>query len=346
MIKNLVKTDGLFSIDCNRKTPKYQQIVHCITKSIKSGKLQKGDRLLSVNEFSNEFLVSRDTVQKAYEILERDGVVIPVRGKGFYVKTHDVTLQLKILLVFNKMSNYKKLVYDSFISTIGSKATVDLKIYHCNTVLFSNYILSTVGEYDYYVVMPHFYENLSEAYDMLKIIPADKLILLDKYLQNIPGDYSAVYQDFVQDIKQSLETGLHLIKKYQRLVLVFPENPKYPIEIVWGFKTFCLQNNINCTIIPEIDSKTVIMPKDAFIVIEETDLVNLIKHCKQKKYPVGKQIGIVSYNDTALKEILLEGITVISTDHTKMGESAARLILENKREKIKNPFALIIRNSL
>ena len=45
----------------------------------------------------------------------------------------------------------------------------------------------------------------------------------------------------------------------------------------------------------------------------------------------------------ALKEILSDGISVISTDHAKMGETAAMLILENKKEKIKNPFTLILR---
>ena len=84
----------------------------------------------------------------------------------------------------------------------------------------------------------------------------------------------------------------------------------------------------------------------AYIVIEETDLVNLIKNCKQNKFMVGKDVGIISCNETPLKEILLDGITVISTDHAKMGETAAKLILENKKEKIKNPFKLILRKSL
>ena len=65
-----------------------------------------------------------------------------------------------------------------------------------------------------------------------------------------------------------------------------------------------------------------------------------------KKLKIGKNIGIISYNETPLKEICSNGITVISTDHAKMGETAARLILENRKEKIKNPFTLIIRKSL
>jgi DNA-binding LacI/PurR family transcriptional regulator len=57
-------------------------------------------------------------------------------------------------------------------------------------------------------------------------------------------------------------------------------------------------------------------------------------------------VGIISYNETPLKEILLDGITVISTDHECMGRTAARLILDKKGASVKNPFVLIRRKSL
>lgn len=337
---------AIFEIDSSRKTPKYLQIVHSVTKSIKLGKLKKGDRLLSINELSNEFLLARDTVQKAYNILEQDGILLPIKGKGFYIKRTDITVHFRILLVFNKISNYKKQVYDSFISTMGKKATVDLKIYHCNSSLFEDIVNRHKDEYDYFVVMPHFYENREEAIRLLREIPDERLIILDKEIDNMPGCYSSVYQDFENDIIKALEDGLELLRKYNRLVLVFPKLPQYPIEIVNGFRAFCMQNNFRYAQLNEINNYTEINPKEAYIVIEESDLVTLIKRCRALKFEPGNDIGIISYNDTPLKEILLDGITVISTDHSKMGESAARLILDNRKEKIRNPFSLIIRKSL
>lgn len=341
MINNLTVNCSIYDIDISSKTPKYQQIVHSITKSPKLGLLKKGDRLLSVNELSNEFLVSRNTVQKAYEILEKDGILIDFRGKGFYIKRMDIKIKFRILLVFNKMINYKKLVYNAFINTIADKGTVDLKIYHFSTDLFGNYILSNLGEYDYYIIIPHFYENITEAFSMIKNISSNKLILLDKDIEYMPGNYSAVYQDFMNVIVQALEDGWHLIRKYNRLNLVFPKITKYQKEILTGFKIFCCQKNIIFQILEEIDSDTYITEKVAFVIIEETDLVNLIIKCNQLNFIVGKHIGIISYKDTALKEILFNGITVISTDHAKIGESAARIILENKKAKIKTHFHLL-----
>jgi hypothetical protein len=139
---------------------------------------------------------------------------------------------------------------------------------------------------------------------------------------------------------------MDLLRKYKKLILVQPRIIAYPPEIAAGFRLFCTHNRIPWDIVSEIDAGTPMRPGEAYIVIEETDLVNLIKLCRSEKLRVGKDVGILSYNETPLKEILLDGITVLSTDHTKMGELAARLILENRTEKIKNPFRLIKRASL
>ena len=96
----------------------------------------------------------------------------------------------------------------------------------------------------------------------------------------------------------------------------------------------------------EVTELTEVDAKQAYIVIEEIDLCNVIKKARGKNLQIGKEVGIISYNDSPLKEILLDGITVITTDHNQMGETAARLILENSKEKIKNPFVLIRRGSL
>jgi len=62
-------------IDANRRTPKYLQIANSITKAIKQGKYKKGDRIFSINELSNECFLSRDTVQKAYDLLEKERII-------------------------------------------------------------------------------------------------------------------------------------------------------------------------------------------------------------------------------------------------------------------------------
>ena len=229
---------------------------------------------------------------------------------------------------------------------MGDTATVDLKIYHSNTALFQSLLQSHLDEYDYVAVMPHFYENIEAAYNTINKVPKERLLIMDKDISDKGTGYAAVYQDFKNDIVEALESALPLLGKYKKLILVNPLTPQYPNEILIGFRNFCMQNDFPFSVINEINNDAQPLPQEAYIVIEETDLVNLIKRCNCKKLNIGKDVGIISYNETPLKEILLEGITVISTDHAKMGEMAARLILDNRKEKIKNPFSLIVRKSL
>lgn len=73
-------------------------------------------------------------------------------------------------------------------------------------------------------------------------------------------------------------------------------------------------------------------------------MVNLVKQIREDEFVLGKEIGVISYNDTPLKDLL--GITVISTDFKMMGETAARMILHKEKGKVKVDFNFIDRNSI
>jgi DNA-binding LacI/PurR family transcriptional regulator len=67
---------------------------------------------------------------------------------------------------------------------------------------------------------------------------------------------------------------------------------------------------------------------------------------KNQEFILAKDIGVISYNDTLLKEIVEGGITTISTDFEMMGQRLAQMIIDKDHQKIENPNQLIIRNSL
>lgn len=336
--------EPIFEIDATRKTPKYLQIVNSITKAIKQGRVKKGDRVFSINELSNEFLISRDTVQKAYELLQRDKILAAVKGKGFYINRTDLLNRYNVLLIFNKLSSYKKIIYDSFVKTLGTKGHVELKIHHSNIKVFEDIVNTGLGEFDYYAIMPHFYGDTEKAIEIIQQIPSEQLILLDKDL-NLPENYSAVFQDFENDIAEAMETQIDAFRSYDELIIVHPES-LYPAEIIDGFKKFCFQHDFKYKVLKTLEENHPVEKKQVYVVIEEIALANLIKSSKNRNYKIGKDVGLLSYNDTPLKEILLDGISVISTDHSKMGETAARFILDQHTEKIRNPFRFISRKSL
>jgi GntR family transcriptional regulator len=76
-------------IDPSSGTPIYRQIVDQVRQAVASGVLRAGDRLPSVRDMAVELAVNPNTVAKAYQELERDGVIETPRGKGSFVADRD-----------------------------------------------------------------------------------------------------------------------------------------------------------------------------------------------------------------------------------------------------------------
>lgn len=65
--------------------PLHGQISRQIREDILSGALNSGDSLASIRALARNNKVSVITVQRAYESLEREGLIVSRRGKGFFV---------------------------------------------------------------------------------------------------------------------------------------------------------------------------------------------------------------------------------------------------------------------
>ena len=340
-------------IDHDSRKPKYKQIVDSIIADISRGNLKVGQKIPSINEISEEFYLSRDTVEKAYNQLKERKIIESVKGKGFYVAKTDLISKVNILFLINKLSSYKMTIYNAFLNAIGTNAHLDLQIYHCDETLFLKLMERYKGHYDYYVIMSHFkndqLQHVSYTDKVLKAIeeiPDHKLILLDNKIDFLKEDIIQVYQDFEEDIIEALKEGIDKIKTYNKLILVYPDKSVYPYprEILHGFRKFCVLHSFDFEVLDEIYEAMELREGDVYITITETDLVELVKQVRESKLQLGEDIGIISYNDTPLKELL--GITVIGTDFKMMGVSAAKLILENQKDQIKNSFRFIDRNSM
>ncbi len=343
----------LIKIEDDSRVPKYKQIVDSILYNIGNGNLKINQKIPSINSFSEEFYISRDTVEKAYSILKERKIISSIRGKGYYITRTKLESKVNILFLFNKLSSYKMKTYSAFIDTLGANAHVDLHIYHCDESLFLNILDKFEGAYDYYVITTHFksdnLKHVSYTDNVVKAIrkiPKEKLVIIDNIKIGMEGKIIKIYQDFENDIYNALKEGLPKITKYNKIILVYPEKAIYPYprRILHGFKKFCIEHEINFEVINEIYDDIILKKGDLFITIEEPDLVNLVKQVRDKEYVLGNDIGIISYNDTPLKELL--GITVISTDFNVMGETAANMILNQEKGEVKVPFNFIDRNSI
>jgi DNA-binding transcriptional regulator YhcF (GntR family) len=332
-------------IDEYSATPKYLQLANSIINALEAAGVKKDYLLPSINELSYRFDISRDTIQKSYRHLKKIGVVNSFPGKGYCISNLDFRQKLKIFLLFNKLSAHKKIIYDSLVAALGDDVAIDFYIYNNDFNLFKKLLQSKKEDYSHYVIIPHFIEGGQNANEVINAIPKDKLILLDKNIPGITGEYSVVYENFEKDIYDALYKARTHLSKYHTIKLIFPEQTYFPVEIITGFKHFCQQYAFSHEVVSNINTVP-INKGEVFINLMEDDLVTLLERLLEYKFKAGRDVGVISYNETPVKKVLLNGITTISTDFKYMGAVAASMILESTKRKIEVPFYYTKRASL
>jgi DNA-binding transcriptional regulator YhcF (GntR family) len=340
-----VSTYSYIHLDDHSATPKYQQLANSIIQAVQSGALSKDDVLPSINELSFEFEISRDTAEKGYKYLKKIGVLGSVPGKGFFIKNVSVSQSLKVFLLFNKLSAHKQMIYDSFVKALNDVAFIDFYIYNNDFSLFRKLLATRQNDYTHYVIIPHFIEGGEKAFEVINTIDKSKLILLDKLVPGVTGQYSAVYENFEVDIYGALEQALPQLSKYQTLKIIFPSHSYHPREILKGFERFCDEYAFNRKVVDNIADEP-ILKGEVYINLMENDLVTLIERIIAGRFEVGKDVGVISYNETPMKKIILDGITTISTDFEIMGRRLAEVVLGSKPSHVEIPFYLTLRSSL
>jgi len=336
----MIKPETFFQhivIDGYSSTPKYLQLTNSIIDAIESGKVKKNLLLPSINEISFHFDISRDTVERGYKQLRKIGIISSVPGKGYYISNIEFKRKIKVFLLFNKLSAHKKIIYDSLIQSLGEDVGIDLYIYNNDFTLFKKLLANKREDYTHFVIIPHFLHGDDHVSELINTIPKEKLILLDKKVPNIEGEYGAIYENFEKDIYDALKQALPDLSKYDTLKLIFPSQSYFPKEILDGFRKFCRQYAFTHLVISEVVDEP-IAKGEVYINLMEDDLVLLLERLTTLNLRIGVDIGVISYNETPIKKILLNGITTISTDFDYMGKVAAEMILANSNSHFEIPF--------
>ena len=78
--------DSVYTVNPELDIPIYQQLVDTIRNAIKKGLLVSGQQLPTVREMMDELGVAQGTVKRAYDELERAGLLEKVQGRGTFVR--------------------------------------------------------------------------------------------------------------------------------------------------------------------------------------------------------------------------------------------------------------------
>ena len=94
-------------INENSPHPIYEQIVQAVKNSIVNRELQAGDMLPSIRSLARDLGISVITTKRAYEELEKQGLIYSEQGKGFFVNKVNQNLLLE-----TRLKEYEKRLRD------------------------------------------------------------------------------------------------------------------------------------------------------------------------------------------------------------------------------------------
>lgn len=320
---------------------KHRQIIDGIIQAISDKELKQGDMLPSVNMFLKKLSVARMTVVKALEELKDKGIIESENRVGYFVKSGKVSQKLKVMLFLTEFNVYHEVAYKEILAGLkNKKVSVDLYFHHCNPKVFKSIIKENLGLYGLYVITPFKHPQVKKS---LAEIPPRKLLQVMRSPE-VEGT-SYISQEFYDEVICALKSIKDKFLKYKKLTLVIPDGGIHPQVIEHAYTNFCRSFGINFCQVSHL-TKEIVKEDNAFFVIADNDLINLVKYGEEKGLEIGKNLGIISYNDTPMKEIIRNGITVISSDFVEFGRAISDFIKTRQPVQKCIPTKIILRKSL
>lgn len=326
-------------INHHSSVPLYRQIVDVVIHKIETGILVKGDKMPSLTELCKSNKISRDTALVALGDLKARGIVKAIPGKGYFIHNTHIEVKKKVFLLFDELNAFKEDMYNAFSENLNSNVEVDIYFHHFNRQLFDDLIKKAEGNYTDYVIMPAFF---SDVQNCISELDPKNVVILDRYKKEL-SSYISIYQDFENDVYEALTENAFVFNKYRELVMVHPGG-KEPDERITGVKNYIAKHGNLFRLLSKVEHCDVLKGV-CFLIPSDRDLVKVLKIAGEKSLVPGDDFGIISFNDTMLKEVVAGGISTISTDFIAMGHALANVVNGKCRQSKRNVWLFVNRGS-
>lgn len=320
---------------------KSDRIISFITESIRSGKLEPGHAVPSINVSANRFGVARKTVVRAYERLKENGLIESRPKRGYFVISKKPDTKLKVLLIVHSFDGHWEILYNHFREQANGFCETETFFHHYNIKMLELMISRNVTDYDLFIISSF---NHPRIKNIIGRIPAYKVLVISRN-DRLRQSYNCVVQDFFEGTRSALATAHKHILKYKKLNLSFPEASGHSETLKNGFLDFCNRFSVPNKVGGSL-SENDIRKNEAYLVIDDSDLIRLLEVSKNRGWELGCDIGVISYNETPMKKVIRDGISVLSCDFTKMADEMAGFIKNQKTIQITIPIEFIQRNSI
>lgn len=99
----------MFDIDLQSRTPIYEQLYRRIIELAAKKQLNAGDKLPSVRDLAKQLGVNPNTVSKTFQLLERDGIICSVPGRGSFISDKNSGIIRE-----SALENFRKAAQDAY----------------------------------------------------------------------------------------------------------------------------------------------------------------------------------------------------------------------------------------
>lgn len=317
------------SLQPDSRTPKYQQLINSLVVGIEKGGIKQGDRLPSINELSEQHLLSKETVERAYHELHHRGLVVSVARRGYFVSEQTATRRIRVLLLVGEITTTNQVLYQSLLSAAGRNTKIDVFTYGYRTEIFREVLDSFAEYYHHVVLVPDLIEENDALTRTLLRLANTNLIVLGQNLKRLPDDrYLSVTTNIGQEFYQLLNEHLAAISRYDALNLILPDQAYIDTGYITAFRRFGEKHRLRYHLSDSLAGETV-QPNQLYITVDDTDLVEAIRQMQQQDLVAGRDVGIISLRDSCLHELLAGGITAVANQPESIGYRAGKLLRQS-----------------
>lgn len=360
---------------CSMTTSKYRVILDDLEKKLESGMLCSGDMLPTENEFMQTYQVSRTTVQRALNILVSRGSIYRVPGRGTFVSSSLPSVpqdgdyfsggNFAIVLPYHSPTIIKYLAgAQTYFNHHGATLTIRFSdyTYQGETELIHSLLSEKV---DGVIIYPCASTDHRHLYSRL-VQEKRNIVLIDKQITGVP--LCSVTSDNYQG---GCLVAEHLIRSghshFAYASPVFTDGTSL-LDRFRGFSDALRRSGL------ELERKNVlIFPRDESLhthlfagffsamdrgqplaVFCATDSIAAAAYraASEQGLHIPEDVSIVGYDDLEIARMVTPPLTTVEQPYTKIGEAAARLLMQQAHQQdlscvsLQIPVSLIERSSV
>ena len=332
---------------------KYWKLMNELKQKIVDDTYQAGDKMPSENELAASYQVSRHTVRKALALLEHEGFIYAIHGKGTFCSElgrHTKTSR-NIAVVTTYLSDY---IFPAVIQGIDQVMTDN-----GYSILLKNTKNSSSAE------GKCLEELLSKDIEGLIIEPSKSEIYCRHIALYKKLDEFHIPYVFIQGTMEQLSDrpyvmmddfkGGYLITKYllslghRRILGMFKADDRQGIERHRGYAKALQEYGVfydpdriiwfhteDRAVKPFARLRSMVtqnIPFDSVVCYNDQIAIKTIQTLSQLGLRVPEDISVTGYDNSFLAENYQVGLTTIAHPHEKLGEIAAKLLLDLMQEK-------------